>query len=114
MFCPKCGSLLEDDAKFCPACGEKMDVQEQPAPAEEAPQETAAPAEEIPAPQPKKERKPLPKWALPAVIAGAAVLIVLIIALIIVTNPKTTAKAALGGLDDAFAENEILGSMFDS
>jgi len=114
MFCPKCGSLLEDDAKFCPACGEKMDVQEQPAPAEEAPQETAAPAEEIPAPQPKKERKPLPKWVLPTVIGVAAFIVVLAIFLIVVTNPKTTAKAALGSLDDAIAENELIGSAFDA
>lgn len=27
MFCPKCGSKLEDDIRFCPFCGEKVAVE---------------------------------------------------------------------------------------
>ncbi|MBE6578853.1 MAG: zinc-ribbon domain-containing protein [Ruminococcaceae bacterium] len=120
MFCPKCGSQLEDDAKFCAACGEKLEAPqpaaEEAAPVEEAPVEETPVQEKAPvqeeAPKPKKERKPLPKWALPAVIAATAVVIVLVIFLIIASNPKTTVKSALGGLDDAMADNEIISSMF--
>ena len=46
MTCPKCSSLLPEDAKFCPICGSPVNLQ----PAGEAPAESAAPAEGTSAP----------------------------------------------------------------
>ncbi len=32
MYCPKCGTNVDDRAKFCPVCGEKLEAQTPPTP----------------------------------------------------------------------------------
>ncbi len=78
MNCPKCGGVLEEDAKFCIYCGEKIEeVTREEAPAQESPMKaptevsTEAPTtEEAPAlgeKKAEKEEKPIP---LPEGISG--------------------------------------------
>ena len=115
MFCPKCGNQLEENALFCSSCGAKMEDFQTAA--EATPEET--PAQETPvASEPAAPKKPpfwetiklpkIPVWAKPVAIACAALIVVASVFLMIVTNSKTTVKAALGGIDDAFADNEII------
>ena len=120
MFCPKCGNQLEDTATFCTACGAKMEDFQTTA--ESVPEEAPVTEETPVASEPAAPKKPpfwetitlpkIPAWAKPVAIACAAFIVAASVFLMIVTNSKTTVKAALGGIDDAFADNEIIGSLF--
>ena len=46
MFCPKCGTQLEDGARFCPTCGRQVNgaPAAQPEPVSAPQPEQAAPA----------------------------------------------------------------------
>lgn len=120
MFCPKCGNQLEDTATFCTACGAKMEDFQTTA--ESVPEEAPVTEETPVASEPAAPKKPpfwetiklpkIPVWAKPVAIACAALIVAASVFLMIVTNSKTTVKAALGGIDDAFADNEIIGSLF--
>lgn len=93
MFCESCGTKLPDDALFCENCGAKQNA---PAPVsapqvEEAPvsepvvvEETPVAPVSIPAPAPKKERKPIPKNKLILMIVAAAATLAIILSAIIV------------------------------
>lgn len=120
MFCPKCGNQLEDTATFCTACGAKMEDFQTTA--ESVPEEAPVTEETPVASEPAAPKKPpfwetitlpkIPAWFKPVAIACAAFIVAASVFLMIVTNSKTTVKAALGGIDDAFADNEIIGSLF--
>ena len=125
MFCPKCGNQLEENALFCSSCGAKMEDFQTAAEAtpEEAPAQETPVVEDTPvAAEPAAPKKPpfwetiklpkIPVWVKPVAIACAALIVVASVFLMIVTNSKTTVKAALGGIDDAFADNEIISSLF--
>ena len=70
MFCTKCGSQLDDGAKFCTNCGAQTRFAPVPPPAA-APAEPAAPAPAAPQPQqwqaPQQPQQPAqPQWQQPA------------------------------------------------
>lgn len=116
MFCPKCGSLIEDNATHCAICGEEVAVQEKSAADTDVQsdyfgEDTSGYA--TPAPV-KKRKKPLPKWLLPAAIGLGVLVIALILFFVITSSPKTTVKSALSGFDDAILENELFDSMFST
>ena len=62
MFCPACGNILEENAKFCASCGASMEETSAPA-------EVAAPTPVAYTPSPRKknpipeEYQPLSPWA---------------------------------------------------
>lgn len=118
MFCPKCGSLMEDNATRCAICGEEVEVQAKPAAEADAQTDyfgEGDPGYTAPNPVPvKKHKKPLPKWLLPAVIGCGVLVIALILFFVITSSPKTTVKSALSGFDDAIMENELFDSMFST
>lgn len=62
MFCPACGNILEENAKFCASCG--ASIEETPAPAEVA---APDPVSYTPSPRKKnaipEEYQPLSPWA---------------------------------------------------
>jgi hypothetical protein len=61
MYCPECGTRLEDDALFCPECGTKVmhEVEEPAAPAQTAQPTNAAPQQPQPQqPQPQQPAQP--------------------------------------------------------
>lgn len=107
-FCRNCGVQMDDSAVFCADCGTPVaeaaqtaapqpEQQAQPQPVQSVPQPEQQPLpvqstpQQAPYVQPKvkKEKKPLPKWFLPAVIGGGAVLVAAIVLIIIlVTAPK--------------------------
>lgn len=72
MYCPNCGTKLEDGVRFCPECGERIAAA--PAPAQPAEQTAAAlfhqPTKDTfapaPAAQPKRETPAEPKRETPA------------------------------------------------
>ena len=70
MFCPKCGTQLEDGARFCPTCGRQVNgaPAAQPEPVSAPQPEQAAPAEPIP----QAERPDLSAAGGPSEAAGAA------------------------------------------
>lgn len=92
MFCPNCGSKLEDDVKFCSECGSQItdvdqeyeEVIEEP---EQDTEEVEYVEEEI---KPKKEKKPKKQFSKSekkklGIIAGEAVVfIILLIAFVLV------------------------------
>ena len=127
-FCAQCGAPMDDDARFCGECGAPVESTDPVHPAEdgipEIPLEPAAPeggepegapqgapqAEEAPqwtAPsasdQPPREKKPLPKWAKPVIIAVAAVIVVVVaLSLILksVNDPEKVVDNCLSAMAD--------------
>lgn len=110
MFCSKCGNNMDDNSKFCPVCGTPTGLDMNADAPTQAPVTEQAPVMEAPvnaqAPQPTdqpmmagatgapmmagapvmaapKVKKPRPKWLIPA-IAGGVALIAIIIAVIVI------------------------------
>lgn len=106
MFCYKCGTKLPDDAKFCQNCGAQVQtgVASPPPAPPLAPQPVqqpeikippAPPVPPAPAPQPRPyagpygaqppqayppKKQKLPNWAIPVIVVGAVVGLVVMIA----------------------------------
>lgn len=68
MFCYRCGAQLPDGAKFCTSCGASQASPEAPAPSPAAP--APAPAQQDEAPRPRRKRR----WVIPLVFALVAVI----------------------------------------
>lgn len=108
MFCPKCGTKNEDDARFCAACGAPLEDNTVQAPAAEqmtapqAPESTqeAAQQPQMTAQQPQVQAPAAPKQPMSAkqrksIITGAAVaalVIIFIIAGSVLSSPKRIAQ----------------------
>ena len=76
MFCKNCGKELEEGALFCPGCGTRVqDDAQQPSSAAEG---TEAPAAPRPAPQPA----PQPEQEKPAKVWGVFALVGMIIGIV--------------------------------
>ena len=78
MFCPKCGNQIESKAQFCPKCGAQLPSSEQDHSSQAAtatmpdiPEENNTPSMCDAADHPKRKRI--------ALVAGVAVLVVLIV-----------------------------------
>ncbi len=76
MFCCKCGSKIDDDAKFCRHCGEKMNTI--------SAEDSTITIQEIKGAENQPAMKPKKKNATKGLIIGLAGAVVLIIALIVV------------------------------
>lgn len=109
MFCTKCGTKNEDNAKFCTACGANLQEEQPVAPAEpvdsaepvapvEPIAEPAAPAAPVAA---KMEKSRL--VGLIAIAAAAVVVVILAIILFCGRSPKAVAKKYVKAF---FAGNE--------
>lgn len=115
MFCPKCGTKNEDDARFCAACGAPLEDNTVQAPAAEqmtapqAPESTQESAQQpqmtgqqpqMTAQQPQVQAPAAPKQPMSAkqrksIITGAAVaalVIIFIIAGSVLSSPKRIAQ----------------------
>ncbi len=116
MFCPKCGSLMDENATRCVICGEEVESQGNSSANTDSAYDdfSGAEAGTIPTPVKRKPKKSLPGWLMPAAIACVALVAALVVFFVIVSNPKTTVKSALGGFDDAILDNELLDPLFNS
>lgn len=108
MFCPKCGTKNEDDARFCAACGAPLEDNTVQAPAAEqmtapqAPESTQESAQQpqMTAQQPQVQAPAAPKQPMStkqrkSIITGAAVaalVIIFIIAGSVLSSPKRIAQ----------------------
>ena len=110
MFCPKCGTKNEDDARFCAACGAPLEdntvqtpaAEQMTAPqAPESTQEEAAQQPQMTAQQaPVQQASAAPKQPMSAkqrksIITGAAIAALVIIFIItgsVLSSPKRIAQ----------------------
>lgn len=76
MFCYKCGSQIDDDAKFCRHCGAKMNIISTEAP--------AAPVSEIKANEKQPTMKSVKKKTSKGLVFGLVGVVALIIALVLI------------------------------
>lgn len=106
MFCKKCGSALQDNAKFCGACGTMVEadpIQERPV-QEQPVQETAAPVSvqrepEAVKPVQPKAKKISKKTGIIIAAAAAALVVILVIASLFGGAGTTVAKAFTKSLE---------------
>lgn len=100
MFCPKCGALLPENAKFCNRCGASAPS----VPEASAPQPGLSPLPPIP-----DNRKHGPGFVAGTIAAAAAVLALLAIfavpAIVRAVNPRIYLASCLRGTLSAYAED---------
>lgn len=111
-FCENCGAPLSDGVRFCGECGASAPAAPAAAPGTEAPApETpaafAAPQEAPVAapPRPPREKKPLPKWVIPVVVAVVVIAGGFFAAVKILGNLHGPEKAIENFLDALEAED---------
>ena len=85
MFCPQCGSPLEESCAFCPNCGAPVDRVSAPQP---APAPASAPVfcgTPVPPPAPRSKKK---RW-IPFAAVGTGVLLLVVLLLLCLPGGKT-------------------------
>ena len=91
-FCAECGSPLEEGARFCGECGAPVEEQVPEKVPEAAQTQTPVFEPVSGAPVALKEKKPLPKWLKPAVLAALAVAVALAGTSLILRSANTPEK----------------------
>lgn len=96
MFCPKCGSENVENANFCDICGAKLSIENPDIQNTEENRNTVA----------AKQKKPLSKGALAAIIAGAVALIAVVVFVVISLIPNDH-DVTLKDMSDIMSDGNI-------
>lgn len=120
MFCPKCGSQVQDGARFCPSCGYSFEGRATTAPTTTTPNPNIVTpktvTEGVPGatPSPDTQAATKPKKKLVTVIAVAAAAVVLCVALGVGLFGQTSGKSTASSTETAQQQDKPDASSSES